>query len=197
MDKFKSYLGLAVTLAVAWLFLSPDPVSSYHDMVRATPLDRTGISQIIQYRTPAYNLLAHAQAYVERCPDGPETRDPRPNPGCGLYLLAPDFIHVYDVAQDIQDYDPGFLKALSVYDDAPSGDTKDQAWVEVQHRAVATYAKLLPRYETSFKITVYIFHVLFIGLLVLAVVFRRRIGAALLFPLTLLMSLLKKAHEQV
>lgn len=197
MDKFKSYLGLAVTLAVAWLFLWPDPASPYHDMVHATPLDRTGISQIIQYRTPAFNLLAHAQAYAERCPEGPETRDLTPHASCGLYLLAPDFINVYDVAQDIQAYDPGFFNALSVYDDAPSGDAKDQAWVEVQRRAVATYAKLLPGYEASFKVATYLFHALFIGLLVLAVLFRRQIGAALLFPLTLLLSLLKKAHEQV
>ncbi|KRG87296.1 hypothetical protein ABB34_05155 [Stenotrophomonas daejeonensis] len=62
---------------------------------------------------------------------------------------------------------------------------------------MATYPTLLKALRKNYISSVYIAHALFVMLLLAIVHYRRKIGTALLWPITRALSLLGKAHEKI
>lgn len=198
MDKLKSYFGLIFTIFLGWVFLSPQSLSMYHGSINATPLDRTLISGIVQGSRIEFKLLGRVE-YVRRCTRGPDTVY---SGRCGIHVTAPDQLEMLHMRWQFEKYDRGFSDAVYEYFDTDYGDpSSDQKLTELQKRALATYPALMEDIRSSYQVTVYALHALFALILVLIAVFRKNVGAALIWPVAFILKLIiraaRKAHEKV
>jgi hypothetical protein len=205
MDKFKGYVGIAAALALAWLFLAPQSAGFRATRMQATPLDNTGISIIILGRSETYPLLARVETFVRQCPGGVEA-EPRAldrmygykGDQCLFHHLAPGRNDLYALADDFGQYDTTFRNDLRTsFDMEVDSEAFKQLIVRMQERAVATYPKMMSNLHRSYVLTVYFWHALFVGVILLMLWFRREVGGVLLLPITGLGKLLAKAHEKV
>lgn len=205
MEKFKGYVGIVVALALAWVFLSPQPQGFNSRKLALTPLDKTGISLIIVAKNTKYHLLARAHKFVGLCPNGVEAEENLQDRAfgyrgneCLLYQLAPMITEMLELDHEFVRHDKTFAKDLDRYFDIDVATPEMKAFVqEMQLRAVKTYPSVMPKFERDYRIAVYFFHAFFVAAILLMLWFRRQVGGALLWPFLALGKLAGKAHEKV
>jgi len=205
MEKFKGYLGIVVTLALAWVFLSPQQQGLNGRKLELTAFDKTGISTIIVEKNTKYHLLARAHKFVGLCPNGVEAEENLQDRAfgyrgneCMLYQLAPMITEMFELDHEFVKHDKTFAKDLDRYFHIDVATPEMKAFVEeMQVRAVKTYSSVMPKFEQDYRIAVYFWHASFVGIILLMLWFRRQVGGVLLWPFLALGKLAGKAHEKV
>ncbi len=165
-----------------------------------TPLDRGGPSLLLRTKVPSFRLLARAHRYAVHCPQGPQTDVTW---GCETYNLVPWGEELFELAPDFDGAAPGFLRELEGCFEA--GTAANGCFDRMQLKALETYPKVLPRFETRYVAAVWALYAALVTIILAVFVLRRAVGGLIVFlvrsvtvvPVRYVFGLLSRIHQKV
>lgn len=219
-EKLKGYLGLLVALAIAVLaFLPVGRSGLYPRAPTLTALDNTVLTQLLILKSDDLRYRMYASQSLRVCPPAqallPEARR-------ALYMgwncEGVDLMLVQltrEKVTDIKPFEPNLQALLDEYEprlrtdvaeDDPRKRVKNSATreAELEQPIFTAVAKYLDSQHAALASAVYISHGAWLLLAFVVVLLRRQVGAALLWPLSVVVSAgtvgakaAKQLHEKV